>query len=173
MTTGVGEETPTGVGLSEILQVIEGVLVVETTDLATAYVAFRGAQYLLALEFARRQPALALLYDLDVELIRIERGSFRFVFKILVKAKKRVAAELKKAGVVATLSMALALPGAINEGDKIFHELFPPVQAQLQKDIPYSSPTFEIRVIRAPDDRDIFDRDTPRSFTLGTDDIDT
>lgn len=173
MTVGVGEETPTGVELAEILQVIEGVLVVETTDLAAAYVAFHGAQYLLALEFARRQPALALLYDLDVQLMGIERGSFRFEFKVLVKAKRRIAAELKKAGVVATLTMALALPGAINEGDKLFHELFPPVQAQLQQDIPYVSPTFEIRDVRAPDDRDVFDRETPRSFSFGADDLDT
>jgi hypothetical protein len=149
----VKEESPTS-ALTETLRVIEGVLAVDTDDWSTASVAAAGFRYLLTLEFSRQQPALALLYELDFQILKVERGSYRFLFKLWVKLKKRVATELKKADAVAIITAALAIPPAVTESIHIYERLFPPVQAQLQRDLPHCSLVIEVSDIRAPDGRD-------------------
>jgi hypothetical protein len=166
MATEMLEGTPVGAELPDILGVIEGTLVVNTNDRVIAGIAYTGFRYLLALEFARQQPALALLYDFDIKTMPAKRGSIRIPFKIWVKLKRHVAAEVKKAGVAAIIIGVLNLPGAINESEKLFHEFFPPIQSQLHHDLRSCSPVIEITDIRLPDDRDIFDKETPRSFDL-------
>jgi hypothetical protein len=99
--------TPSGVGFPEVLKIIEGVVVVDTDDRGLAAVAYNGFVYRLSLEFARQQPGLALLYDIEIELIGIESGSIRHLFRAVFRLKQRVAAEVKKAGTVATLGVIL------------------------------------------------------------------
>jgi len=140
--------------LREILWVIEGAVVVPTDDRAEASVAFWGFRYLLALEFARQFPALALLYDIDVQLLSVEQGSTRFNFKALIKLKNRVKAEIKKAGVIATISVVLALPGAIGDTIDLKEKLFPPTQTELQSNQPHCPPTIEIYDVRTADGRE-------------------
>jgi hypothetical protein len=169
MAAKMREEVSVGAELPEILQVIEGTLVVDTNDLATASIALKGFQYLLALEFARQLPALALLYDLDIQVFEPERGSIRFPFKIWINLKRHVAAELeklKKAGMIATIAAVLSISTAIKDGVEVYHNLFPPIQNQLLQHLPSYKPIIEIADIRAADSRDIFDRETPGSHTI-------
>jgi hypothetical protein len=174
MATGMMEGAPVGAELPEILQVIEGTLVVDTNDLATAEVALKGFQYLLALEFARQQPALALLYNLDIQVMEPEYGTIHFPFKIRINLKERVAAEfkkLKKIEVIAIFSAMLMIPTAIKDSEEIYRNFFKSTETRLLQDLPSCSPRIENMVIRVADSTDIikkaknvFDRNTPGNF---------
>src|SRR5580704_8647201 len=91
---------PTLTELPEILRVIEGTLDLETEEDRTAQAVLSGLKYYLFLEFARQQPALALLYDLDLKVTAMRRGSRHIDFKIFVRLKNRVVAALQQAGAV-------------------------------------------------------------------------
>lgn len=150
--------TPAGAGFPEVLKVIEGVVIVDTEDRGLAAVAYNGFVYRLALEFARQQPGLTLLYDVEIELLGVEEGSVRHIFKVVFRLKKRVAEELKKAGAVATLGVILAVPPAIHETENLFEQLFPPVHTQVQHDMPSCRINIEINNIRAADDHELSER---------------
>src|SRR5437867_1941051 len=98
--------------LPDIFAVVEGTLSVATDDDFVGLTALRGFEYLLSCEFARQQPALSLLYDLELVLTSARSGSRHYHFKLLVKLKKRVKAELHKAGAIAIISLALGIPSA-------------------------------------------------------------
>lgn len=151
------------VELPDILRVIEGTLDLDTEEDSTAHTVAAGLKYYLVLEFAKQQPALALLYDLDFQVMAVRRGSRHIDFKIWIRLKQRVqdalaaaGEEVRKAGVIACLAAALALPGAINETAKWFEHMPEPVQQRLQQDVPYCSPSVTFIEIRVPDQRDIF-----------------
>jgi hypothetical protein len=150
--------TPSAVGFPEVLKVIEGVVVVDTEDRGLAAVAYNGFVYRLSLEFARQQPGLVLLYDIEVELLGIEEGSIRQLFRAVFRLKQRVAEEVKKAGAVATLGLILAIPPGIIESEHLFEQLFPPVRAQLQTEMPSCQINIEVATIQAPDDSSLSDR---------------
>lgn len=142
--------------LAPILAVIEAELHVPGDDWGDAVVAAGGVRYLLAREFRRQQPALALLYDLEFVPLGVRRGSVIFDWKILVRMKRRAASALAEPATAVVLASALALPGAINESITLWERLFPPVQQQLEADLPHAPPVLTVIVIRAPDDRDVF-----------------
>ena len=142
--------------LPEILAVVEGTLAVATVDDFVGLTAARGFEYLLSREFARQQPALALLYDLEFALTGPELGSRRYGFKILFKLKKRVKAEVRKAGAVAIITLALGIPSATLSTFQLIDYLFPPVQTQLNSALPDAPVTIELREVRQPDSRDVF-----------------
>ena len=147
--------------LPDVLRVIEGTLNLDTQEDSTALSVLAGLKYYLSLEFARQQPALALLYDLDFQVTGVRPGSRHIDFKIWVRLKKRVRTalvavgkEIKKAGVVACIATALAIPGAINETEKLLQRLPEPTQQRLQLDVPQCSPSLTFNEIRVPDERD-------------------
>ena len=140
--------------LPDILAIMEGSLVIETDDDNTAGTAIQGLRYLLAIEFARQQPALALLYDLDLQVLGIRRGSREVDFKIWARIKRRVRAAVRKAGAVAVLSVVLGIPAVIVSTAAVWHGLFPPVQEQLCRGMPSTQITINVTV-RPPDDRDV------------------
>ncbi|WP_418647857.1 hypothetical protein ACNQFN_02635 [Thauera butanivorans] len=144
--------------LEKILAVIEVSLHVPSEDFSDAQVAARGFQYLLAREFKRQQPALALLYDLEFVGTGLRRGSYIFDWKVLVKAKQRVASALADPATAVMLTAVLALPGAIENSIGLWERLFPPVQQHLMDDFPHAPPVVTIVVIRKPDGRDTFTR---------------
>ena len=71
--------------------------------------------------------------------------------------------EIKKAGVVACIATALAIPGAINETEKLLQRLPEPTQQRLQLDVPQCSPSLTFNEIRVPDERDVFPSE-PKHF---------
>ncbi len=166
MATEMMKDTPVAAELPEILRIVAGELVVETDDPATARIAFAGFRYRLALEFARQQPALALLYEIEIEAGAMERGSIHIPFRIWIRLKRHVAAELKKAGAVAVIAAALALPGAIKDVREIYHDLFTTTQTQLQHDLPACKPVIAITEIRLADASDSFDKRSAQEFDL-------
>ena len=140
--------------LPDILAVMEGSLVIETDDDGAVRTAIQGLRYLLAIEFARQQPALALLYDLDLQELGIRRGSREVDFKIWARIKRRVRAAVRKAGAVAVLSVVLGIPAVIVSTAAVWHGLFPPVQEQLCRGMPSTQININVTV-RPPDDRDV------------------
>jgi hypothetical protein len=156
-------ETPTD--LPDILFVAEGRLHVETEDDAVGLAALSGLRYLLACEFSHQQPALSLLYDLEVVLLDVQRGSRDYGFKVVAKLKRRIRAEVRKAGVVATLSLLLGVPSAVLATYDLYARLFPPVQTRLNFDMPQVSPTIRLDHIRAADQREMPPTDS-QSFDL-------
>lgn len=152
--------------LPDIAVVIEGTLTVATEDDAAALVALRGMSYLVNVEFARQQPALALLYECELVLLGTRRGSRKFDFKILVKLRKRAKAEMKKAGAVAVISAVLGLPGTVLSGLQLYEHLFPPVEVRLNVDLPQTPTTIEIREFRQADAREVPPPAAGRSFEL-------
>ena len=143
----------------EIFAVVEGTLTVSTTDDFVGLKALRGFEYLLSREFARQQPALSLLYDLEFSVLGSRRGSRRYDFKIVVKLKTRLKSELRKAGAVGLVSLVLGLPGAVLSTFQLVDYLFPPVQTQLNSDMPNAPATIELREVRPPDSREMLPPD--------------
>jgi hypothetical protein len=146
---GLAQELP------QILAVIEGTLTVSTDDDNVGITVLRGFRYLLACEFARQQPALSLLYELDLQVLDVRRGSREYDWKILVKLKKRVIAEVKKAGAIAVITAALGIPSAIVSGFELWEHLFPPVQIRLNSDMPQVPTTILVKGARQADSRDV------------------
>lgn len=161
-----GEVTLDLAQIKPILVVIHGLLTVPTYEKLEAQTIFSGFKYLLAREFRRQQPALALLYDLDFSLVAVRRGSYIFEWKILVKLKDRVFPVISEPGSAVLIAAVLSLPGAINESIELWHNLMPPVQTQLQCDVPHSPPVIVIVEIRPPDDSDTFRKDGGRDFSF-------
>ena len=156
--------------LPDVLRVIEGTLNLDTQEDSTALSVLAGLKYYLSLEFARQQPALALLYDLDFQVTGVRPGSRHIDFKIWVRLKKRVRTalvavgkEIKNAGVVACIATALPIPGAINETEKLLQRLPEPTQQRLHLDVPQCSPSLTFNEIRVPDERDVFPSE-PKHF---------
>jgi len=152
--------------LPDVLGVIEGTLDIDTHEDSAAFNVLAGLKYYLSLEFARQQPALALLYDLDFEVTKARSGSRHFDFKIWLRLKKRVRTalvavqgEIRKAGAVACIAAALAIPPAINETIKLLESLREPAQQRLQQDVPHYSPSVTFTEIRVPDERDTVSRE--------------
>lgn len=137
--------------LPDVLQTIDGTLVVPTSDDALAHVALDGFRYLSALEFARRQPALALLYELDIEHLGTRTGSRLIDFRIFVGLRHHLRTEIDKPGAVAPIAEVLALPDAISASLAQWTPLFSAVQAQLQHDLPQCPPTIGFVVHPAPE----------------------
>lgn len=151
MTAAPPQMEPMPEQLPELLLTIDGTLVVPTEDDILANVAFDGFRYLSALEFARRHPALALLYELDFERLGTRGGSRLIDFRIFVRARDRVRAEMDKAGSVAVLAVVLALPGALNDGITLWSQLFAAVEAQLQHDLPQAPAHIDFTIHPAPE----------------------
>lgn len=144
--------------LPGILAVIEGTLTIPSDDHDEAINTFLGFQYLMAREFRRQQPALALFYEFEFTLQEVGSGSIILYWRAELKLKERLHAVVKKlGGPGVVISLVLALPGAINETEKLIHDLAPPVQTELRYDLPHSPPTVEIKVVRAPDNKDVSD----------------
>jgi hypothetical protein len=137
--------------LPEILAVIKGTLAVATDDDFVGLTTARGFEYLLAREFARQQPALSLLYDLEFEITGPSFGSRHYHFNIFVKLKKRVKAELRKAGAIAIIGLALSIPGATLTAIQLYDRLIPPVEIQLNSDMPYAPIKIELHAVHLPD----------------------
>jgi len=149
----------------DILAVIEGMLTVATDDDKVGRTALHGFQYLLSREFVRQQPALSMLYELDFVLLGVRSGSRIYDFKILVTLKQRVKSEIKKAGSVAVVSLVLGIPGAILSSFQVYDHLFPPIQNQLNSDMPQAPIIIQVREIRQADSRDVQPK-TGQTFTL-------
>ncbi|HYA28673.1 MAG TPA: hypothetical protein VEI95_07615 [Acidobacteriota bacterium] len=156
---GQGTTVGTVTDFPDILCVIEGTLVVPTEDATTGSMAWHGLKYLLPLEFARQHPALALLYELDIQFLQQRTGSRLFDFKALVKLKNRVKAEIRKAGLVATLGVILAIPPTIDATIHTLEHIVKATEVRLQVDLPQSPPTIELKDIRIADNRDVFKPD--------------
>ena len=158
-TEGTGSqaaEAPRGVQLPDILAVIDGTLTIPSDDKSEAITTFLGFEYLIAREFRRQQPALALFYEFDFKIQEVGSGSIIFYWRAELKLKEHIRAAVKKlGGPGVVISIVLALPGAINETEKLVRDLAPPVQTELRYDLPHSPPTLEIKVVRAPDQRDV------------------
>ena len=125
-------------------------LSVATEDDATGQMVLNGFQYLLALEFARQQPALSLLYELNFKVTATYAGSQNFDIEILVKLRKRVTAEISKAGAVGILFHTLAIPIAIHDSIVLWERLFPPVKVELNAKCSEAPAEFRDLLIRAP-----------------------
>lgn len=143
--------------LPAVLRIIEGTLDLDTQEDSTAYVVAAGLKYYLSLEFARQQPALALLYDLEFHVTSMRPGSRHVTFKIWVRLKERVRIALdaierdfKKSGVIACMGLALQIPGAINETGKLFDNLRAPTEQRLQQEVPQYSPSLTFTGNRVP-----------------------
>lgn len=165
MTTASPQMEPVLEQLPELLLTIDGTLVVPTDDDTLANVAFDGMRYRTALEFSRRQPTLALLYELDFERLGTRCGSRLIDFRVFVRLRDRVRAELDKAGAIAVLGVVLALPGALNDGVTLWAQLFPAVEAQLQHDLPQAPPRIDF-VIHPPPEKPAPFRGHGQSFNL-------
>lgn len=142
--------------LPEILAVVEGRLSVATDDDFVGLTAARGFEYLLSREFARQQPALSLLYDLEFVLTGPRLGSRHYDFKILFKLKKRVKGAVRKAGAITMITLALSIPSATLSTFQLIDYLFPPVQIQLNSDMPNAPVTIELREVSRPDSTNVF-----------------
>jgi hypothetical protein len=151
--------------LPQITVVIEGTLTIAADDSSLAGVAFRGMAYLLAREFMRQQPGLALLYDLDVVLLKARRGSWHFDFKIIVRLKQRIRKAYKKATAAEIATVIMAAPATLLASHDIYLRLFPPVEQCLKSDLPQISISIGNLTIRQPDGRDVPPRE-PQEFTL-------
>lgn len=149
----------------DILVVIEGTLNVATDDDAVGRTALSGFQYLLSCEFARQQPALSMLYEIEFVILGVRTGSRNYDFKILVKLKRRIGSEIKKAGAVAIISLVLSIPSAVLSSYQLYDQIFQPIQTQLNMDMPHSPITIQILEIRQADSRDILSK-TAQTFEL-------
>jgi hypothetical protein len=163
--SGTSVEIAVPADLPDILFVAEGRLHVGTEDDAVGLAALSGFRYLLVCEFSRQLPALSLLYDLDVALLDVQSGSRDYGFKVVAKLKRRIRAEVKKAGVVATFSLLIGVPSALLATYDLYARLFPPVQSQLNSGMPQASPTIRIDHIRPADQREATPTG-PQSFEL-------
>lgn len=145
--------------LPDILYVVEASVIVPTEDLDEAFMVFSGVRYFFSVEFARHRPALALLYDLKLHIVDIERGSARYRVKILPKLRKRVKHGLQRIDrgeAIGLIAAILALPGAINETTTLFERIGKAAASHSERYYPSCTPTVEIEGIRPPDNRDIF-----------------
>lgn len=150
-----------------VLIVVEGELIIPTHEPRDAQIAWQGFQYLLQREFLRQQPALALLYDLDISLVEVRRGSHILKWKMVVKLKNRISSVISTPGAALIITTALSLPGAINESIDLWKKLTLPVEQQLQNDLPHVPPTVLIIQIRPPADVDVFNKpEGGGTFTL-------
>jgi hypothetical protein len=136
--------------LPKIFGVVEGNLVVSTDDEFVGHTALLGLKYLLALEFARQQPALSLLYDLEFAADGPYSGSQRYEFKVLVRLKKRLRSEMRKAGPIGVIALVLGLPGCVHETLEVIDRLFPSVQTGLSAGMPSVNIRIEIQETRVP-----------------------
>lgn len=151
MTVPATDTTQVLTALPEVLHTIEGTVAVPTEDDALATVALDGLRYLSAVGFARAQPALALLYELQIVHIETRPGSRLIDFKIYVRLRERVRGEIDRAGAVALIGVVLALPGAISASTTLWSQIFPRVEQQMQNDLPQCPPTITFIVHPAPE----------------------
>lgn len=131
-------------GLPPVLRVMTGTLVTHTDDTAVASAICAGFHYLLLREFSRQQPALSLLYDVEVTFGPSEPGSIRTPFEILIKIKDRVAKAIAKMTAAEMIMIALAIPPAFNEGGKIYGEVVRAAATTLQQEMPQYKPEFTV-----------------------------
>lgn len=139
----------------DVLGVIEGTLDVDTDDDQVGQNIWIGFTYLLRAEFLRQQPSLALLYEMEIQLLAVRPGSRKYDFKIWVRLKRAI----KKWGGAAGLSAALAIAPAADATIHVWEHFFPPVQTQLHACEPSKPVVIVIKDIRQPDGRDIFSKD--------------
>ncbi len=137
--------------LPTVLQTIDGTLTVPTEDDELAIIAYDGFRYLTALGFVRGQPALALLYDLDIVHLGTRPGSRLIEFRIYVRLKERVRTEIDHTGAVELIASALALPAAIEVSAEQWGQLFPQVQQQMQNELPQCPPSIRAILHPAPE----------------------
>jgi len=136
----------------DILATISGTLEVGTDDDDVGNTVFSGFGYLLSCEFARQQPALALLYQLELVQVGPPRHGCRtYDFEITLKIRGRVKDAVKKAGVavaITAITIALGIPASIWAGIQIYDRLIPPVQVLINKDMPHAPSIITINGIR-------------------------
>ncbi|MDX9837381.1 MAG: hypothetical protein RBT39_07450 [Azoarcus sp.] len=137
--------------LPSVLQTIDGTLTMPTDDDEFAIIAFGGFRYLIALGFMRCQPALALLYDLDIVHLGTRDGSRLTDFRIYVRLKERVRAGIDHTAAVKMIASALALPAAIAASAEQWSLLFPQVQQQMQNELPQCPPSIRFILHPAPE----------------------
>ena len=153
------------VELPVMLVVVEGTLTVGTDDDMLAMTLVRGMGYLLAREFMRQQPGLALLYDLEVVLLGTRRGSLNFDFKVVARLKKRIRSAYKNATAAQIAGVIMASPAAALAAHDVYLRLFPPVEQCLRSDMPQIEIHLHQITVRPPDARDSAPKE-PRTFTL-------
>ncbi|MBR0567429.1 hypothetical protein J5J83_15000 [Azoarcus sp. L1K30] len=151
MTHSSAQVEPVLTTLPALLQTIEGTLAVPTADNALATLAFDGFRYLSTMAFAHSQPALALLYDLEIVLVGIRPGSQLLDFKIYVRLRESVRTQLEKAGAETLIGETLSLAGAISGSVALWATTFPEVQARMRLDMPQCPPSISFVVHPAPE----------------------
>jgi hypothetical protein len=159
----IAEPTPTEIPAK--LFVITATLSVGTVDEGLAGTAFCGLKYLLAREFMRQQPGLALFYDLEFSILHVRHGSWHFDFKVVAKLKRHIKNVYKKASAVEIAGVILGTPAAIVSGYELYEKLIPPVQQCMRSDLPQVQINIINIEFRPPDEREKLPRGQGK-FTL-------
>jgi hypothetical protein len=134
--------------LPEYLVVFNVTLTVPSDDIYKANYAALGFRYLFLREFAKQEPVLSLLYDVDIQLLNQRTGSTIFDFEIKITLKIDLDKVLKTLHavkdtllIITTLSAMLSMPPNLIDASRRIEKCRAPVEEQLQIDQPSAPST--------------------------------